>query len=144
MLQGLLVIDLQTGQASGAAEALAASPAGVQVDQQSGQATALVPATGGAAHTCAPCADECGPVGAGIVMQGVPGPQGPAGTITDYTATFASAASTWIVNHNLGREPAIQVLTPGGMEMEAAVVHVSVNQAQINFASPQTGRIRAV
>lgn len=77
MLQGLLVIDLQTGQASGAAEALAASPSGVQVDQQSGQATGLVPATSGAVHACAPCADECGAVGAGIVMQGVPGPAGP-------------------------------------------------------------------
>ncbi len=76
--------------------------------------------------------------------QGLPGGQGPAGQVADYTATFGSAASTWVVNHNLGREPAIQVLTPGGMEMEAAIVHVSTNQAQINFASPQTGRIRAV
>ena len=76
--------------------------------------------------------------------QGPAGPVGPAGAVDDYTATFASASSTWTVNHNLGREPVIQVLTAGGVEMEAAIVHVSSNQAQVNFASPQTGRVRAI
>jgi hypothetical protein len=61
-----------------------------------------------------------------------------------YLHTQSVASATWTVNHNLGREPVIQVLTAGGVEMEAAIVHVSSNQAQVNFASPQTGRVRAI
>lgn len=76
--------------------------------------------------------------------QGPIGPQGIPGTVDDYTQAFASAASTWTVNHNLGREPAIQVLSVGGVELVADVVHVSNNQAQISFAAPTAGRVRAI
>lgn len=76
--------------------------------------------------------------------QGPIGPQGVPGPFDSYTETFASAASTWTVNHNLGREPAIQVLSVGGVEMVADVVHISTNQAQVSFATPTAGRVRAV
>lgn len=75
---------------------------------------------------------------------GLQGPAGPAGTVADYTQTFSSAAGAWTVNHNLGREPVIQVISVGGVELLADVVHVSQNQAQVNFATPTAGRVRAV
>lgn len=59
-----------------------------------------------------------------------------------YEQAFTSSA-TWIVNHNLGREPFLSVLTSGGVELLADIQHTSINQSIVYFASPQAGRIRA-
>lgn len=80
-----------------------------------------------------------------IGRQGPPGgvgPQGPAGA--EFTQVFASPLSSWIVNHNLGKEPLVSVLTTGGLEMVADVQHMSVNQLIVNFAAPTVGRIRCL
>lgn len=57
-----------------------------------------------------------------------------------FTHTQAVAASTWVVNHNLGRRPVVEVFSPGWVQVEAAVVHTSVNQTQISFNTPQAGQ----
>ena len=57
-----------------------------------------------------------------------------------YLETFA-AASSWVVNHNLGREPSAQVLTLGGVEMLADVQHTSLNQLVVYFSQPQAGKV---
>jgi hypothetical protein len=59
-----------------------------------------------------------------------------------FVHTQASGSAAWIINHNLGRRPLISVLSPGGVEVEAEVVHVSINQAQVLFATPTTGSAR--
>lgn len=59
-----------------------------------------------------------------------------------FEQSFASSA-TWIVNHNLGREPFISVLTVGGVEMVADIQHTSINQSIVYFSSAQSGRIRS-
>lgn len=59
-----------------------------------------------------------------------------------FEQAFASTVS-WIVNHNLGREPFISVLSVGGSELIAEVQHTSINQSIVYFSSPQAGRIRA-
>lgn len=48
-------------------------------------------------------------------------------------------ALAWTVNHNLGAYPQIDVFSPGRVQVEAAIVHVSENQALIQFNSPQSG-----
>lgn len=70
------------------------------------------------------------------------GPSGPAGAGQPYVHTQSSALATWTVNHNRGWKPAsVSVLTPGGIEMNADIVHVSNTQILVNFAAPQTGSV---
>ena len=59
-----------------------------------------------------------------------------------YTHQQASAASHWVVNHNLGYKPAITVVDTGDQEVEANIVHTSTNQAQIYFSTPLAGFAR--
>lgn len=76
------------------------------------------------------------------VLQGQPGERGPPGSAggSRYTHTQGSAASTWTVNHNMGVRPAaVAVLSPGGVEVEATVTHISLNQLIITFAAPYAG-----
>jgi hypothetical protein len=51
----------------------------------------------------------------------------------------------WVVNHNFGRKPtAVQVLSPGGVELMADVVHISNNQLRVLFVQPYTGQVRVM
>lgn len=65
------------------------------------------------------------------------------GSSFPYVHTQASPSSLWVVNHNLGYRPVIEVLSDGGMVVEASVAHISVNQAQISFNTAQTGTVTA-
>lgn len=60
-----------------------------------------------------------------------------------YSNTYSSAL-TWTVNHNLGRKPNVQVLSPGGVEVMADVVHINNNQAVVSFAAAYTGGVRCI
>jgi hypothetical protein len=76
-------------------------------------------------------------------VQGAPGPQGaPGQSAASYEHLQALAADVWTVNHNLGLRPAVTVLSPGGLEVEASVTHISVNQTVITFVTPQAGSAR--
>lgn len=50
-----------------------------------------------------------------------------------------SAESSWVINHNLGREVVVDAFTPGGMRVFADVILASPNQAQVLFDSPMAG-----
>lgn len=66
----------------------------------------------------------------------------PQGSIPRFVHTQSSASALWTVNHNLGDRPAaVAVLTAGGVEMDADVRHVSVNQLTVGFASAITGSV---
>lgn len=70
----------------------------------------------------------------------VPGPAGPSGSAgSRYTHTQASALATWTANHNLGYRPTVTVFSAGGVEVEATILHVSLNQVQISFNAAVTG-----
>lgn len=69
--------------------------------------------------------------------QGPAGPPGTGGGNHQHTQNVAS--DTWVVNHNLGFRPNIMVTTLGGVEVEANVVHISINQVQVQFDLPATG-----
>lgn len=68
---------------------------------------------------------------------GPAGPPGPGADIFQYTPP--AAQSEWVLNHNFGRLPLVQVLSPGGVEVEAEVVHISTNQVRVYFNQPQQG-----
>lgn len=68
---------------------------------------------------------------------GPAGPAGPGAEVFEYSPPTAQAE--WVLNHNFGRLPVVQVLSPGGFEVEAEVAHVSLNQARVYFNQPQQG-----
>lgn len=68
---------------------------------------------------------------------GIQGPPGPPGSY--YIHTQSTPSSAWVVNHNLGRLSQVTVFVPDFVEVETDVVHNTVNQVAITFATPQTG-----
>jgi hypothetical protein len=44
------------------------------------------------------------------------------------------------VNHNFGRNPTVSVVDAAGREVEADVLHTSLNQLQVSFNLPATGK----
>jgi hypothetical protein len=58
----------------------------------------------------------------------------------EYTHSQGSAATGWVVNHNLGRRPkAVAVLDSAGTAILAPYQHISVNQLVVTFGRPSTG-----
>lgn len=74
------------------------------------------------------------------VASGPPGPSGPPGV--SFTHTQSSPSADWTVNHNLGANPVVSVRSAGGVEVEAEVVHTSLNQLHIYLAAPAVGSVR--
>ena len=74
------------------------------------------------------------------VERGPPGPPGTGGDSDVFEYSPPTPLSEWIVNHNFGRNPVVSVLSPGGVEVEAEVVHMTVNQARVRFNAPQFGK----
>lgn len=60
----------------------------------------------------------------------------------NFVHTQASAATSWTVNHNLGFRPAVEVFSVGGAEIDAEVLHTSVNQTVISFSTSTAGSAR--
>jgi len=62
--------------------------------------------------------------------------------LSPFVFTQVGALISWTINHNLGRNPvAVRVLSPGGIEVIASVLNVSVNQVVVSFASAQAGSV---
>jgi hypothetical protein len=81
-----------------------------------------------------------------ITAQGPQGPQGPVGPAGGAGATYVyqqvSPSTSWVVNHNLGFKPSVELLDTGSQEIEGDVVHASVNQAIITMSPPTAGTAR--
>lgn len=71
---------------------------------------------------------------------GTPGGGGTGGTAIEFTQP--SPSTQWIINHNLGFKPSVELRTVGGMEFDADVVHVSLNQTVVNTTIPIAGTAR--
>lgn len=78
------------------------------------------------------------PVVIQVGLQGPPGPPG-VGVADVYIHTQASASDLWVINHNLGHRPIVELYTVGGVVMEATIVHINANQVQAQFATPMNG-----
>lgn len=75
-----------------------------------------------------------------VVSRGRQGP--PGGIIVPYIHQQAVASATWTINHNLGFQPDVYLADQGGNEIDAQVLHVSVNQALVYFNLPTAGTAR--
>lgn len=71
--------------------------------------------------------------------EGPEGPPGPAAAAQRFMHTQSSAEAVWLLNHNLGTFPAVSVYSPGGIEIEAAIQHLSINQTEIRFNVATSG-----
>lgn len=71
----------------------------------------------------------------------VPSTNGPI-SFSPFVHIQAQAAVQWTVNHNRGYRPAaVTVLSVGGVEIEAAITHVTDNQLVVDFAVPSAGSV---
>lgn len=81
-------------------------------------------------------------VAAGV---GPRGPAGPSGADQDsFNFVQATPAMQWSISHNLGRRPIVELLSAGGMEIDADVVHLSADQVLVNFVIPTAGSARLI
>lgn len=71
------------------------------------------------------------------VGQGPAGPSGARAQRIRHDQT--TPASPWVVNHNLGSQPLIEVFSAGGSKLLVQIVHTSANQALIYPDEPTTG-----
>ena len=51
-------------------------------------------------------------------------------------------ATSWTINHNLGYKPSVEVFSVGSQELDADVVHTSINQTVIGFTVATAGFAR--
>jgi hypothetical protein len=76
---------------------------------------------------------------------GYPGPAGRDGAAAAaYVHTQSAPSATWVMNHNLGYAPNVELRTTGGVLFDGQVTHVSVNQAVGSFAVPIAGTARFI
>lgn len=62
-----------------------------------------------------------------------PPSSGGGGSDSNYVHTQTVPDTTWIVDHNLGKRPAVTVVDSGGTQVEGSVQHVSDNRAIVTF-----------
>jgi hypothetical protein len=77
-----------------------------------------------------------------VITPGAQGPQGPAGA--GFLFTQGSPSTTWLINHNLGFKPVVQMFDAGSQEIEGLISHPSLNTTSILFAVPIAGFARLV
>jgi hypothetical protein len=72
---------------------------------------------------------------------GPPGPQGPPGPGTGYYDVYPipSYTTSATINHNLGRRPMVQFLTPWGEVVEGIDIVVTENQVILSAETPFAG-----
>jgi hypothetical protein len=59
-----------------------------------------------------------------------------------YVHTQSTPSAEWIINHNRGVQLGAVVFSPGGLEVTAEVIAVSLNQTRVLFALPTPGTAR--
>lgn len=80
---------------------------------------------------------EMGPAG----PEGPEGPQGPPGPEPiAYVHTQAASATTWVITHNLGRYPSVEVVDSAGSLVLGSVRYIDANQIELTFVYPFSGK----
>jgi len=75
-----------------------------------------------------------------ITNAGPPGPRG--ASAIGFTFNQPTESDSWVINHNLGFAPSVQVFNAGGLEVIGEIHHISINQVVISFNTPMSGSAR--
>lgn len=75
-----------------------------------------------------------------MAERGPPGP--PGSSAASYVHTQTIASNEWVIAHNLGFRPAVTLLTVGGAEFDASIVHESINLARAQLTANLAGVAR--
>jgi hypothetical protein len=71
------------------------------------------------------------------------GPVGPPGFATEdedfYEHQQTVASTSWVINHNLGFHPNIDVRDETGRRLRPAIIHHTVNQSEVQCLTPRIG-----
>lgn len=77
-----------------------------------------------------------------------PGPQGPPGLSGTEAVSFVhqqqSPSTTWVINHNLGFRPSVELLDTGSQEIDGEIAHPSVNQTVVTLNPATAGIARLI
>lgn len=75
---------------------------------------------------------------------GPPGIQGEGGGVSSpsYQHIQLVATTSWVINHNLGFRPNVSVFDDNGANVEATIIHHSINQAEVQLLTPRAGTAR--
>jgi hypothetical protein len=73
-----------------------------------------------------------------LVEVGISGINGASGDAS-YRHTQTTPATTWTINHNLGKYPSIELLTVGSVKFFAEITHPNSNQSIISLAIATAG-----
>lgn len=71
------------------------------------------------------------------------GPQGPAGAGA-YVYVQSTPSTTWVINHNFGSIPTVELLDSGSHEIDGDIVHTSVNQTVVTLNPATAGVARLI
>lgn len=69
--------------------------------------------------------------------------RGPTGAAA-YVYTQTTASSSWVINHNLGRHPSVEVFDSLMQEIDAEVTHPSVNQTVVALNPATAGQAHLI
>lgn len=73
------------------------------------------------------------------------GPAGPSGAEEDsFDFVQLTPVTEWSISHNLGRRPIVELFSAGGVEIDADVHHISLDQVIVYFNSPTAGSARLI
>lgn len=73
-----------------------------------------------------------------LPVAGAPGPTGPPGG-SYYVHTQLAPASTWIIDHDLGKKVHVTIFDAFGIVIHADIAHGTTNQATVTFPDPTVG-----
>lgn len=72
---------------------------------------------------------------------GPPGPTGPVGPpAASYIHTQGAPSDTWIITHNLNRQPSVTVVDTGDSVIIPSIHYDSANQVTLTFGSATSGK----
>jgi hypothetical protein len=66
------------------------------------------------------------------------------GGLAAYVHTQSTPATTWTINHNLGRYPSVELFNSGMQEIDAEIAHPSVNQTLVTLNPATAGLARLI
>jgi hypothetical protein len=66
------------------------------------------------------------------------------GGLAAYVHTQSTPATTWTINHNLGRYPSVELFNSGMQEIDAEITHPSVNQTVVTLNPATAGLARLI